>query len=455
MKRHAIIATLLFLLLAAAGTVKAQQWRELHTGVTEDLYDVCCIDTSTVFVCGQNGVILKTTDGGETWEEKYRQPGCQMTKMCFVNPQVGYVFCDSNISIYSHTWSLMKTEDGGETWQRTGTPQNSSFDYLDDWYATSNKYVCTEMAFKGTDTILVAISHDGLYRSLDSGDSFEKVPIEDFAGSEIHGFCLEDNIGYLLWWNRHYSIAGIAKTEDGGMTWCRIDTDLGITCSMLHFAHFQDKNNLRVFGWFSDGTYDFLLLDTHDGFQTFDMNDMESGPDLWSGPNLWYYNVLFEEYRKCHFTDRNHGIALYVGKDMIDLWDVSYTEDSGSSWISYSHGNFPNYSDRLYDVDGIDTVFFISGENGLVVKNRQFTLVDIVEQDESTVSVYPNPVIDKLFVKCKEESDVTLFSSTGQVLFEKRIVSETIDVSGLEPGLYLIRIVNSDGISHVKKLIKQ
>ena len=121
---------LVALLALAVGTMKAQQWKELHTGVTEDLYDVCCIDTNTVFVCGQNGVILKTTDGGESWEEKYRQPGFQMTKICFVNPQVGYVFCDSNISTYSHTWSLLKTEDGGETWQRTGTPQNSSFIYL-------------------------------------------------------------------------------------------------------------------------------------------------------------------------------------------------------------------------------------------------------------------------------------------------------------------------------------
>lgn len=447
MKRHAIITTLLLLLLVTE-MVKAQQWRELPTGVTEDLYDVCCIDTNTVFVCGQNGVILKTTDGGETWEEKYRQPGCQMTKMYFINPQVGYVFCDSNISISSHTWSLMKTEDGGDTWQRTGTPQNSSFVYLDDWNALTNRYVCSEMAFKGTDTIFVAISLDGLYRSLDGGESFEIIPIEGFAGSEIHGFYLEDNIGYLLWWNRRYYTAGIAKTEDGGMTWRRIDSDLGITCLMIKYAHFQDINNLRVFGIFNDGTYNFPLMDTHDGFQTFDMNGVESGL-------TWWCDVLFEEYQKCHFTDHNHGIALYVGKDMVDLWDVSYTEDNGSSWTSYSHTSFLNYPDRLYDVDGIDTVFFISGENGLVARNQQFTLMDIVEQDESMVSVYPNPMVDKLFVKCEEESDVTLFSSTGQVLYEKRIVSETIDVSGLEPGLYLIRIANSDGISHVKKLIKQ
>ena len=445
MKTQTTIATLLLLLLAA-GTVKAQQWKELHTGVTEDLYDVCCIDTNTIFACGQNGLILKTTDGGENWEEKHRRSSCQMTKICFLNPQVGYAFCDSIISYYSHTWSLLKTEDGGETWQRTGTPKNSSFVFFDDWNALTNRYVCSEMAFKGTDTIFVAISLDGLYRSLDGGESFEIIPIEGFADSEVRGFYLEDNIGYLLWWNRRYYTAGIAKTEDGGMTWRRIDSDSGITSSIIYFAHFQDKNNLRVFGWFNVGPYDFSLLDTRDGFQTFDMNGVESGL-------TWWYDVLYEEYRKCHFTDRNHGMAFFVGKDLFDLWDVSYTEDNGSSWTSYSHG-FPNYPNRLYDVDGIDTVFFISGENGFVARNQQFTLMDIVEQDESMVSVYPNPMVDRLFVNCKEESNVTIFSITGERLYNKKLLSEAIDVSSLEEGFYLIRITNPKGISCYKKLMK-
>jgi photosystem II stability/assembly factor-like uncharacterized protein len=432
-------------LSAQQKSLSAQQWKELHTGVTEDLYDVCCIDTSTVFACGQNGVILKTIDGGENWEEKYRQPGCKMTKMCFVNPQVGYVFCDSNISIYSHTWSLLKTEDGGETWQRIGTPQNSSFVVLDDWYATINQYVCSEMAIKGTDTIFVAISHDGLYRSLDGGDSFEKKPIEDFNGSEVQGFYFEDNTGYLLWCNRRHHTAGIAKTEDGGDTWRRIDSDIGITCYMINFAHFQDKNNLRIFGGFDEGTYGFTMLDTHDGFQTFFMNDVVA--------SFYWCFGLEEEYLKCNFTDSNHGMALYVGKDMVDFWDISYTKDNGSSWTSYSHG-YPNYPDRLYGIDGIDTVFFISGENGHVAKNQAFVLLDTDEQAASSLNVYPNPMIDRLFIKCEEESNVTIFSVTGEKLYDKKLVSEAIDVSHLEPGLYLIQITNHQGISYIQKLIK-
>ena len=76
-------------------SLSAQQWKELHTGVTEDLYDVCCIDTSTTFVCGQNGVILKTTDGGESWVKLYEKPDNRMTLVAFADELTGYSYRDS------------------------------------------------------------------------------------------------------------------------------------------------------------------------------------------------------------------------------------------------------------------------------------------------------------------------------------------------------------------------
>jgi hypothetical protein len=95
---HNIKSIVLFLiLLALVGMAKAQQWQGLQTGVTEDLYNICCIDANTVFACGQNGAILKSIDGGISWEEKYRRTGCQMTELCFAEPNVRYAVCDSTI----------------------------------------------------------------------------------------------------------------------------------------------------------------------------------------------------------------------------------------------------------------------------------------------------------------------------------------------------------------------
>ena len=80
----------LSLLLALAGLANAQQWQELNTGVTENLYSVYCVDTNTIFVCGWNGVILKSEDGGNTWQEKYRQERYDWSKIKFLDNNIGF-----------------------------------------------------------------------------------------------------------------------------------------------------------------------------------------------------------------------------------------------------------------------------------------------------------------------------------------------------------------------------
>ena len=97
-----------YLLFAFIGISSLQaQWHEFHTGVTEDLFDVFCIDANTAFVCGQNGVILKTEDGGETWVEKNRTEGLWLHDIRFLD-NIGYTNADG---------FFLKTTDGGETWQ--------------------------------------------------------------------------------------------------------------------------------------------------------------------------------------------------------------------------------------------------------------------------------------------------------------------------------------------------
>ena len=432
-------------LSAQQKSLSAQQWKELHTGVTEDLYDVCCIDTSTVFACGQNGVILKTTDGGENWEEKYRRPGCQTTTMCFATPLIGYAFCDSVLSGNSHTWSLLKTEDGGETWHQTGAPYISEFN-ISQYLVLSNRYVRSEITLNGTDTILVAVSFDGVYRSLNGGGTFEKTYTDNCSISEVRGFYLGNNIGYLLWgcWSEADK-AGMAKTEDGGASWHRIDT-ISNHAGTIYFSHFLNNDSIRIWGEFSDfsPSSTVFMLDTQDGFESFQIG----------GGAFPIDEEDLERYIKCCFSDHQRGIAFFWTKGFVLRWDLVYTYNHGVSWATYHHPS-PFYQHRLYDVDGIDTVFYISGENGLVAKNQAFVLLDTDEQSISSVNVYPNPMIDRLFIKCEEESNVTIFSVTGEKLYDKKLVSEAIDVSHLEPGLYLIQITNHQGISYIQKLIKQ
>ncbi|NJK94889.1 MAG: T9SS type A sorting domain-containing protein [Bacteroidales bacterium] len=73
-----------------------------------------------------------------------------------------------------------------------------------------------------------------------------------------------------------------------------------------------------------------------------------------------------------------------------------------------------------------------------------------LKQDKN--SFYPNPVHGKLTIKTYNDRSATLQMAdiTGKEIMNKQINNnETIDVSNVQPGIYLIKI----GQSNFKKLI--
>lgn len=445
MQKHNTMKTtrlyMLFALLLMMEGVKAQQWKTIETGVSEDLYNVCCIDASTVFVCGQNGVILKSSDCGVHWTEKYRRRGCQMTELCFAEPNVGYAVCDSTIDEYSHQWFLVKTCDGGETWNAIGEPVM----LLIDCYTGGNRFVRTEMFPIDVDSLVVAVSFDGIYKTTDGGLSLRKV--SSFTINETRGLFLEDNVGYLIWEYGEEDfiygerLPGIAKTEDHGDTWSIIDS-VASTMEGVAFARFYDKNHIRLFGGFHTSLYSTDILETNDGFDTFEpIGDMGTE----------YFMPYYEVYIRAKFTDNNWGVCMLWEEDWPGVGrSVSYTEDDGLTWTYYSGYGLP--TDRLYDIDGTDTTFFISCAEGIILKNRQFTLMGTDELVSQVVTIYPNPAKDRVVVEGISLSEVQVYNTLGQLVNTIQGTNE-ISVSGLPSGIYLLHITATDGKTYKTRLM--
>src|SRR5690554_2297352 len=87
------------------------QWVELDTGMENPpvFNDVYAITPETVIVVGNNGTILKTTDGGETWVQKPSGLTADIRKVQFPTPEIGYAVTVGD--------ALLKTTDGGEIWE--------------------------------------------------------------------------------------------------------------------------------------------------------------------------------------------------------------------------------------------------------------------------------------------------------------------------------------------------
>ena len=114
-----------------------QSWKNLSSGVADNLWDVCFVSEKTGFVVGEFGRILKTENGGESWRKT--ATGTQETIYCiaFQNESEGWAGTESG---------LRYTVDGGESWQAVplryqhGLIRYIHFDARGNGYATLHYY---------------------------------------------------------------------------------------------------------------------------------------------------------------------------------------------------------------------------------------------------------------------------------------------------------------------------
>ena len=425
---------LLFLLLAVACFGKAQQWHELNTGVAEDLYGVCCIDTNTVFVCGQNGLILKTEDGGNSWQEKYRQSGYQWYKIKFFDSNIGFSFGSDN----NYKGKLLKTIDGGETWMDMGCPFNA-YNYL-------SPSSC-DLFLVNSDTLYVA--SDQLMKSIDGGNSFSQLEIEWLNSTQDLYF--EENVGYIVW-----GMAGdfqgthIAKTTDYGSSWeefLAFDSEVeGIEKAMFH-----DKDHVSIFGAFgydeNELSYEYNEIRTDDGFATYQWLQTENLPmDLW--PII----------TSISFSDPQHGIIVYLLEGIQGYYPtgiITYqTQDGGNTWIELDALVCPG-NVLFAGISSYESVYYLTSGNGGVYKLGK-TYEGLAEGKDS-VFVFPNPVSNTLFVSGEKNSTIIIYNFSGQVLLQQKMTDEIqkIEISDFPSGIYYLGIKECGKSICLQKLLKE
>ena len=97
------------------------------------------------------------------------------------------------------------------------------------------------------------------------------------------------------------------------------------------------------------------------------------------------------------------------------------------------------------------------GESEKSVEACGKTLDDGIEELTSSISVYPNPVSDKLYIETEVEiEEVSIFDIYGrrQELSAVSCQPSAIDVSNLNSGVYFVKVVTNEG-EVVKRFIKK
>ena len=275
------------------GAVNAQSqpdWSPLASGVKIYLQAVHFVDANTGWAVGDDGTILRTTDGGTNWSTQSSGTTVLLRDVHFTGASKGWAVGENG--------TILHTTDGGTNWsaQSSGTTQFLKGVHFTD---ASKGWAVGE---NGT---ILHTTDGGTNWSAQSSGTIRNVTGVDFIDAS-KGWAVGNN-GTIL------------HTTDGGTNWSAQST--GSNDALTH-VDFIDASK----GW-AVGSQGAILRTTDGGAN-------------WSPQSSGTTQILMS----VHFVDASKGWAVGFGGTILR------TTDGGANWSPQSSGT----NLKLADVDFVD-----------------------------------------------------------------------------------------------------
>ena len=197
-------------------------WVSKEAPTWNNLFAVSFIDTNNAFAIGDYGVFLKSTDGGESWISQVTDE-IGWRDVSFTTPANGIIIgADYTQGLENPRGIIYSTIDGGTTWN------SKIVDYFPD---------CID--FPSLDYGTLGCDYGDILRTTDSGLTWD---------AQSKG--IRNNLNDVFFMDNHSGIAvgssgTIIKTSDGGTHW--IEQSSG-TKNKLNSVFFADINTGIVVG---------------------------------------------------------------------------------------------------------------------------------------------------------------------------------------------------------------
>lgn len=373
--------------------------------------DIGFVSGTVSSISNSEHYILKTVNGGNTWEQVYSHPFNSNRHIYFHNDSIGFA-----VGPHMYWNMILRTADGGETWHETNMAiaalYLNSFVFSDDgtglcvgdrgyilksndWgqnWENSNEYQCRASIINDAQIIddsIVYLASKGygggipsgsIYKSTDAGNSWNQVfplwPMTDiYFLNPLYGFVCGSSYGEVY------------KTIDGGETWSTHEIDFDdLTTTSLCFINEQvgfvggnDGQSSKIYktidggnNWYSTLNYP-LLWD-----EIIDMEFIDDSVGFAIGPNWPYYGILLKTYdqgetweqdsigsnynlKKIYFLNSGIGFIICSGNIILK------TIDGGNNWYEVPSGITGSIS--FTDID------FPTDQTGYVTANGNETTV--------------------------------------------------------------------------------
>ena len=398
-------------------------WIQKQSPVNTWLLKCSFADTLNGWACGELGVIIHTSNGGDNWVLQFSNADYLMEDICFINSRVGW--CIGNDYIYLRS-IVFNTTNGGLNWNVNPYPDTNLILNAIYFLDSLNGYMG---GYGGT--ILKTTDAGNVWNLMEVDSSlYFKYPVKSFS-----------------FFNSRIGVAYGGFFEWAGIIWKT--TNYGYNWTSLLAA--------------PEPIFDVLYIDSVNAIGSVGDYDIGSGivttKDNWNNCN---YNWL-------GFWGVGQAIAkrtrdeIWIPLGFSQSWCVS--TDAGLQWQGISN----NDSDAVYDAVFIDSTHgWAVGAFGRVYKFNKETIGIKNGGENSPVSFnlyqnYPNPFnpLTRIYYELPENSYVRLsvYDILGREV--KSLVDEEIprgkhesdwNASGLPSGVYFYKM-EAGNYTQTKKMV--
>ncbi|WP_345275034.1 YCF48-related protein [Litoribaculum gwangyangense] len=351
------------------------------------------------YAAGENGKILKTTDG-ETWNDISLTTPTYIFSVHFTDADTGFIAGSQGM--------LKKTVDGGLSW-------------IDQEIGTDESLRCVRFL---NQNLGFAVGRNGtILKTNDGGANWVNLTNLSFDKHINYVHIIDSDIIYLAT-DSSLGSDSLRKSTDGGQNWVSLQTNIDNPSPAVHFT---DVDNGIIIGPLG------RLSRTTDGGNNWQPQNSNTGWDLHS----------------VSFIDKNNG---YVTGH---LGTIRKTTDGGLNWEVESSGT----NNILYSVQMIENSIYAVGTQSVVLKKVSENLSINENSISNKILIYPTITSGKIEVSTsfpQTSSSIKIINLHGKVVQSINLNLAKSKIITLNPtlqnGLYFVRI-SMNNLMISKKII--
>lgn len=296
-------------------------WKLTPTGTTARFRGLAAVDSHTAWLAGSLGTVLRTTDGGKSWQN-VSPPGLEALQFRDIEAFGSRTAVAMTIGNGEES-RFYRTENAGKTWTEAyrNTDPNAFYDCLD--FSDSRHGLAL------SDPV------GGKFRILETRDGGRSWNVQSTAGMPAalagefafaaSGTCLVAGPGRTAW----FATGGgdrprVFRTQDGGRRWSATDSPMksGDAAGIFSLAFRGGRDGVAVGGDFlvPDG-HDRAASYTRDGGRTWTLVPDAQAPQGYRSGSAW--------------VPGTHRTVVAVGPTGSDV-----SVDGGRSWKQFDDGSF-------------------------------------------------------------------------------------------------------------------